>query len=57
MSITGTPNWALTVKGHRANFVHAPFPEILSSRLVAHWRKQFDTLTSQAEESARFRSR
>ena len=24
---------------------------------AAHWRKQFDTLTSQAEESARFRPR
>jgi hypothetical protein len=24
MSITGTPNWALTVKNYRANFVHAP---------------------------------
>ena len=24
---------------------------------VAHWRRQFETLTSQAEESARFRSR
>jgi hypothetical protein len=24
MSITGTPNWALTVKDYRANFVHAP---------------------------------
>ena len=32
MCITGTPNWALTVKDYRANFVHAPFPEILSSR-------------------------
>jgi hypothetical protein len=24
MSITGTPNWALTVKDYRVNFVHAP---------------------------------
>jgi hypothetical protein len=32
MCITGTPNWALTVKDYRANFVHVPFPEILRSR-------------------------
>ncbi len=34
MSIAGTPNWALTVKDYRADFVHAPFPEILSSRVL-----------------------
>ena len=33
MCTTSTPNWALTVKDYRADFVHAPFPEILSSRM------------------------
>ena len=35
MSITGTPDLGADGKDYRANFVHAPFPEILSSRALS----------------------
>ena len=33
--VTGTPDLGADGKDYRANFVHAPFPEILSSRALS----------------------